>query len=160
MDHPMGRPDPQPLSGVNRWKDRPFLFPSRTKSDLRSRTRGTIHTNNISPATTVSLSLNQPPTAQFLSHSIKHLCRGPSAVGRFYQLRHTLTIANYSWSFGDGSSANGPSTSHSHSAARTYTVTLTVTDNEGATKTSSQAVTILSNKPSAPTNLVITATDG
>ncbi len=117
-------------------------------------------TNNISPATTVSLSLNQPPTASF------SLTPSSTYVGDLVSLDGSTsfdsdgTIANYSWNFGDGSSANGPTTSHPYSAAGTYTVTLTVTDNEGSTRASSQAVTILSNKPSAPTDLVITATDG
>ena len=126
-----------------------------------SRVSGELYTtNNISPATTVSLSLNQPPTASFsLTPSSTYVGDLVSSDGST-SFDLDGTIANYYWNFGDGSSANGPTTSHSYSAAGTYTVTLTVTDNEGSTRASSQAVTILSNKPSAPTNLVITATDG
>jgi len=117
-------------------------------------------TNNISPATTVSLSLNQPPTASFSLTPSSTYVGDPVSLDGSTSFDPDGTIANYYWNFGDGSSANGPTTINSYSTAGTYTVTLTVTDNEGATKASSQTITILSNKPSAPTNLVITATDG
>jgi len=52
------------------------------------------------------------------------------------------TIASYAWDFGDGNTASGETPSHSYSAAGDYTVSLTVTDNDGATNTTMQTVTV------------------
>lgn len=52
------------------------------------------------------------------------------------------TIASYAWNFGDGKTATGATASHAYTAAGTYTVTLTVTDNQGATNSTSQSVTV------------------
>lgn len=52
------------------------------------------------------------------------------------------TITTYSWDFGDGNSANGATPSHSYASAGTYNVTLTVTDNEGASDSNTQSLTV------------------
>jgi PKD repeat protein len=52
------------------------------------------------------------------------------------------TIAARVWDFGDGTTSTATSPSRTYAAAGTYTVVLTVTDNQGATGTSSQAVTV------------------
>jgi PKD repeat protein len=51
-------------------------------------------------------------------------------------------IVNRTWDFGDGSTATGTSATHTYAEAGTYTVTLTVVDDDGATVTASQAVTV------------------
>jgi PKD repeat protein len=58
------------------------------------------------------------------------------------------SVTSYEWDFGDGTTATGQSTSHSYSSSGTYTVTLTVTDNEGATDTTSQTVSV--DGPNSP----------
>ncbi|MBI3229351.1 MAG: pre-peptidase C-terminal domain-containing protein [Burkholderiales bacterium] len=52
------------------------------------------------------------------------------------------TIASRTWTFGDNSSTNTTSPSHTYAAAGTYNVNLTVTDNQGATASKTQAVTV------------------
>lgn len=52
------------------------------------------------------------------------------------------SVVAYAWNFGDGTNGSGVSPSHAYAASGTYTVTLTVTDNEGATDSFTQSVTV------------------
>ena len=51
-------------------------------------------------------------------------------------------IVAYEWNFGDGTTGEGVTTTHVYSMPGTYTVVLTVTDDDGATATASQTITV------------------
>src|SRR6202030_2803999 len=59
------------------------------------------------------------------------------------------TIVSYNWGFGDSTTGTGEMVQHSFTSPNTYTVTRTVTDNEGATGTTSQQVTVTDLPPTA-----------
>ena len=52
------------------------------------------------------------------------------------------SIEAYRWSFGDGSSATGETVSHTYDSGDEYTVELTVEDDDGATDTATETVTV------------------
>lgn len=92
---------------------------------------------------------NTPPTASF-TFSTTDLSASFDATG---SSDSDGTISTYSWDFGDGNTASGPTTSHSYAAAGDYTVALTVTDNDGATDSQSQVVTVTAPSTGDPTSL-------
>ncbi|OYR46913.1 hypothetical protein DJ75_05500, partial [Halorubrum sp. Eb13] len=52
------------------------------------------------------------------------------------------SIESYEWEFDDGTTATGASASHTYDAAGDYEVALTVTDDDGATDTATQTVSV------------------
>jgi PKD repeat protein len=59
------------------------------------------------------------------------------------------TITSQTWDFGDGTTSNDPNLSHTYGSSGTFNVKLTVTDNDGASGSVTQPVTVSAN--SAPT---------
>jgi PKD repeat protein len=118
-------------------------------------------TDTASQDVTVSEPLNSPPTASFTFSTT-------DLTANFYDSSSDIdgTVNSWSWDFGDGYFANLKNPVHIYSAAGTYTVSLTVTDNDGATDTASQSVTVtVPNSPPAAsftfeiTDLTATFTD-
>jgi subtilisin family serine protease len=67
------------------------------------------------------------------------------------------SIAAWSWDFGDGGTSTVQSPVYTYTAGGTYTVSLTVTDEDGATGSASQSVTVTAPvAPAAPSNLAAT----
>lgn len=81
---------------------------------------------------------NEAPIASFTSSCTLLSCDF-DATG---SVDNDGSIVSYSWSFGDGNSASTVTASNTYAAAGSYTVSLTVTDNEGASSTTSQIVSV------------------
>ena len=52
------------------------------------------------------------------------------------------SIVSYQWNFGDNNTATGANTQHTFASSNTYSVSLTVTDNSGASRTTTENVTV------------------
>lgn len=82
---------------------------------------------------------NQPPTASFT-----YSTAGLTATFTDESTDGDGSIVSWMWSFGDGGSSTDQSPSHTYTAAGTYAVSLAVMDDEGATDTTDQAVSVSS----------------
>ena len=89
---------------------------------------------------------NQPPNATFT------FAPPSPVVGDTVQFDGSASydpdgsIASYAWTFGDGGTASGATPSHAFASNASFTVTLTVTDNQGATDSYAQTVTVISSE--------------
>lgn len=63
------------------------------------------------------------------------------------------TISSWTWDFGDGNTGNGETVSHTYGAAGDYSVVLTVTDNDGASDSQTQVVSVTSGGTGDPTSM-------
>lgn len=85
----------------------------------------------------ISVNPNIPPVANFTYN-----CSGLDCSFTDQSSDSDGSIVSWSWSFGDGGSSTAKNPSHTYASGGTKTVTLTVTDNNGATDTYSQLVTV------------------
>jgi PKD repeat protein len=103
-------------------------------------------TDSVSKDVTVTAA-NLPPTAGFT-----YTTDGLTANFTDTSTDSDGTIVSWSWDFGDSNTSTQQNPSHTYASAGTYSVSLTVTDNDGATDSTSQNVTV-----SAPPNQPPTA---
>ncbi|WP_336023213.1 PKD domain-containing protein [Halobellus salinisoli] len=69
------------------------------------------------------------------------------------------SIASYAWDFGDGETDSGESPTHEYDSAGDYTVELTVTDDDGATDTTTQTVSVSAPPQPDPASFQLSALD-
>jgi Tol biopolymer transport system component/PKD repeat protein len=101
--------------------------------------------------TTAVVNVNALPVASFTS-ACNGLACGFDASG---SSDPGGTIASYTWTFGDGSTGSGATVNRTYVAGGTYTVILTVTDDDGATSTQAQSLTVV-----APSRVHVGDLDG
>ncbi len=88
--------------------------------------------------TTGASQANTPPTASFSSSCPTLNCDFDGSSSQ----DPDGTIVSYDWNFGDGNIGSGATISHAYAGPGTYTVTLVVADDDGASDSSSQTVTV------------------
>jgi PKD repeat protein len=69
------------------------------------------------------------------------------------------TIVDYAWDFGGGNTATGATPTYAFPAAGTYPVTLTVTDDEGASASQTQDVTVSAANQAPTASFTVACTD-
>jgi len=80
---------------------------------------------------------NSPPAASFT-----YACTNLSCNFTDTSADSDGSVVSWSWAFGDSMSSTAKSPNHTYATGGTYPVSLTVTDDDGATATSSQLVTV------------------
>lgn len=94
-------------------------------------------TDSYSKTVTVALP-NQDPTAKFSLHCQDNVCNFDGAASSDTDGH----VVNWGWKFGDGGTASGAQATHSYAAAGSYSITLTVKDDDGASDSRSNTVTV------------------
>lgn len=90
---------------------------------------------------------NQPPVASF-SYACTDLACSFDGTG---STDADGTVVSYAWTFGDGGAGAGAQSDHTFTAAGTYGVTLMVTDEDGATGSATQQVSVSPAPPPSGT---------
>ncbi|MEW6216764.1 MAG: PKD domain-containing protein, partial [Candidatus Bipolaricaulota bacterium] len=85
---------------------------------------------------------NQPPVAQFAFSPASPTVSQMVTFDGSGSHDPDGSIQSYAWQFGDGATGIGSSATHTYSSVGSYTVQLRVTDNQGATGTTTQTVSV------------------
>jgi hypothetical protein len=111
--------------------------------DLRT-DGGDIYAQNIQPDGTLGPVMNQPPVAVF-TWTPAHPKPQDTVHFTDYSYDPVGYIVNWTWDFGDGAGSYAQNPDHQFSSPGKYTVRLTVTDDEGASGSLGQDVTVQSD---------------
>jgi len=106
--------------------------------DLTATVTKQITVVNLHPEATFSFTPNQPYLQQ------------PIAFDASSSTDKDGTITKYAWDFGDESVATGEMTSHTFAEEGTFTVVLTITDDDGATASHQEQITVKGTPPGPP----------
>jgi len=93
---------------------------------------------------------NRPPVAVFSASPPNPVVGQPVLFDATRAYDPDGSIVSYTWDYGDGMAASGPIVSHSYASGATYFVRLTVTDNNGASHSTTQPISVSSVVPSPP----------
>jgi PKD repeat protein len=102
-------------------------------------------TSDLTQSILVHAPTNTPPTAAFTSS-----CAGLACSFTGLGSDGDGAVVGFQWDFGDGAIAATQNATHAYASAGTYAVALTVTDDDGATGTISQSVTVTAPQTGAP----------
>ena len=91
---------------------------------------------------TVSEPLNASPTASFTATPVTGAAPLTVQFNAVASSDPDGSIASYAWDFGDGNTATGITATHTYPTTGVYVALLTVTDNEGASDTTNQTITV------------------
>jgi subtilisin family serine protease len=93
---------------------------------------------------------NAPPVAGFT-----YACTDLSCSFTDTSTDSDGSVVAWSWNFGDGATSTAQHPSRTYASGGTYTVSLTATDNQGATNTASQSVTVTAPASPPPTGITL-----
>ncbi len=85
---------------------------------------------------------NVPPTAAFTSTTNGLIISVDGSTSA-----DDSQVVAWAWDYGDGTTGTGVTATHTYAASGTYAVKLTVTDDQGATNSVTQPVTVIANVP-------------
>jgi PKD repeat protein len=108
--------------------------------------------------TSASVTVTEPTTNVAPAASFTSSCTNLNCTFTDTSTDNDGDVVAWAWNFGDSSATAAQSPSHSYATAGTYTVELTATDNDGASDTTSAAVTV--SDPAGGTTMHVSDLDG